>query len=113
MGAPAVILAGLDGSLSLQIPDAEGRVLDYRVEFVAPGLDDFAVKLHGGGGPYRVARGPRGRWSCQCPAFRYRFGCKHALGVRNLYLALRKAVPHVRRDEDEETQCAATRQDDR
>jgi hypothetical protein len=72
---------------------------DYRLERAAPGLDRWACTLTKLDGPrkgsqYRVALDHRGRWRCQCEAYRFcrspdgrwphEHFCKHADFVSGL-----------------------------
>lgn len=78
----------------LEIPDARGEVVFYRLELCDPGLDDWAVAVERQDEPvsrYRVGVDGRGAWRCTCGDFRFRHapslagGCKHVEHVRSIY----------------------------
>lgn len=81
----------------LEIPDARGEVIFYRVEPCEPGLDDWAVILERQEEPcsrYRVGVDGRGLWRCTCDDWKFRHtptsagGCKHIEHVRAIYLLM-------------------------
>jgi hypothetical protein len=93
-----------NGSMTLSITDSDGLELDYLLELIPPGLDEFACRLHRldqGPGPYRVSRSPGGRWHCPCKDSRFRASalvrqCKHVKSLKAIYALLEKDR-HVRR----------------
>lgn len=99
--APCVIRIDQNGSTVMEITDAEGEVHDYLVEYAPEGLGEWACvlrRLDGQGGPYRVARGVGGRWTCDCrdAKFRARKGgrlCKHRLAVQKDYARYQRLFP--------------------
>lgn len=101
----------IDGDGLLCIPDHKGVVHRYLAELAPEGLDDWAVVLRRlddqkGDGPYRVARTPGGRWTCECLDRFYRAGkearrCKHVYCLQKLYLQIQRLTYHARDDHDE------------
>jgi hypothetical protein len=77
------------GLPTLAIPDAAGRLHDYRVCRAAPGLDEIAYDCErlDTGVVHRVSRDRGGRWRCSCGDSIYRrrqSACKHMTHVAGL-----------------------------
>jgi len=86
-----IIFAIDDGGQSyVEIIDPEGEVHSYRWRIIDSDFDLWALLLTRTDTDltYRVAEQAPGRWSCSCPAEKYRKRgtdhCKHIAGARGL-----------------------------
>lgn len=81
------------GIPTLEIEDAQGEVVSYKVALAPRGLSRWAVILENltNGESYRISLEYAGWFRCSCPAFFYRKsaqhprGCKHASAVKHLH----------------------------
>jgi len=87
---PATIEINDHGQAVLLIPDAAGECRPYRWKIVPPGFSLWALTLTrtDTDASYRVTEEGPGRWTCECPAEKYRKRgtphCKHQEAARAL-----------------------------